>query len=173
MLPTNRGGEEVLLDVAGQDATEAFEDVGHSDEARETLDKLLVGILKRQVRYILPSGLRSIAAVPQEHYYCSRRMDGDGRIRDIISHGLCDADIACALLSPVTPSPRLPPPPPTSPQSLREVASASACTSWSFSVAPPRTVPIITCKGNSKWFEAYESLTGDAWQSLQWQPAYR
>ncbi|KAJ2899143.1 hypothetical protein MKZ38_003390 [Zalerion maritima] len=41
------GGEEVLLDVAGQDATEAFEDVGHSDEARETLDKLHVGALKR------------------------------------------------------------------------------------------------------------------------------
>ena len=42
------GGEEVLLDVGGQDATEAFEDVGHSDEARETLEKLLVGDLKRQ-----------------------------------------------------------------------------------------------------------------------------
>ncbi|TQS32175.1 hypothetical protein Golomagni_07517 [Golovinomyces magnicellulatus] len=42
------GGEEVMLDVGGQDATEAFEDVGHSDEARETLDKLYVGDLKRQ-----------------------------------------------------------------------------------------------------------------------------
>ncbi|PHH85330.1 hypothetical protein CDD83_583 [Cordyceps sp. RAO-2017] len=42
------GGEEVMLDVAGQDATEAFEDVGHSDEARETLDKLLVGKLDRK-----------------------------------------------------------------------------------------------------------------------------
>jgi cytochrome b involved in lipid metabolism len=42
------GGEEVLLDVGGQDSTEAFEDVGHSDEARETLDKLLVGTLKRK-----------------------------------------------------------------------------------------------------------------------------
>ncbi|KAI9847456.1 MAG: hypothetical protein M1837_002357 [Sclerophora amabilis] len=41
------GGEEVLLDVGGQDATEAFEDVGHSDEAREVLDGLLVGNLKR------------------------------------------------------------------------------------------------------------------------------
>lgn len=38
-----------MLDVAGQDASEAFEDVGHSDEARETLDQLLVGTLKRQV----------------------------------------------------------------------------------------------------------------------------
>lgn len=43
------GGEEVILDVAGQDASEAFEDVGHSDEARESLDELLVGTLKRAV----------------------------------------------------------------------------------------------------------------------------
>ena len=43
------GGEEVLLDVGGQDATEAFEDVGHSDEAREILEGLLVGNLKRVV----------------------------------------------------------------------------------------------------------------------------
>jgi len=42
------GGEEVMLDVGGQDATEAFEDVGHSDEAREILEGLLVGTLKRQ-----------------------------------------------------------------------------------------------------------------------------
>ncbi|KAL5598622.1 hypothetical protein BROUX41_003454 [Berkeleyomyces rouxiae] len=42
------GGEEVLLDVAGQDATEAFDDVGHSDEARESLDVMLVGQLKLQ-----------------------------------------------------------------------------------------------------------------------------
>ena len=44
------GGEEVLLDVGGQDATEAFEDVGHSDEAREILEGILVGTLKRGVR---------------------------------------------------------------------------------------------------------------------------
>jgi hypothetical protein len=46
---TCRGGEEVLLDVGGQDSTEAFEDVGHSDEAREILEGLYVGTLKRQV----------------------------------------------------------------------------------------------------------------------------
>lgn len=40
----------MLLDVGGQDATEPFEDVGHSDEAREILDGLLVGNLKRMVR---------------------------------------------------------------------------------------------------------------------------
>ncbi|KAI5778372.1 cytochrome b5-like heme/steroid binding domain-containing protein [Geopyxis carbonaria] len=41
------GGEEVLMDVGGQDATDSFEDVGHSDEAREILEKLIVGKLKR------------------------------------------------------------------------------------------------------------------------------
>ncbi|KAG2230163.1 hypothetical protein INT48_004033 [Thamnidium elegans] len=39
------GGEEVLLDEAGKDATESFEDIGHSDEAREILSKYLVGEL--------------------------------------------------------------------------------------------------------------------------------
>ncbi|KAF4943136.1 hypothetical protein FGADI_13586 [Fusarium gaditjirri] len=42
------GGEELILEVAGQDATEAFLDVGHSDEAREILHKLIVGTLKRK-----------------------------------------------------------------------------------------------------------------------------
>ncbi|KAJ5028788.1 flavoprotein [Bipolaris maydis] len=42
------GGEEVLLDVGGQDSTEAFEDVGHSDEAREILEGLYVGKLDRK-----------------------------------------------------------------------------------------------------------------------------
>ncbi|CAG8892450.1 unnamed protein product [Penicillium egyptiacum] len=42
------GGEEVLLDLAGQDCTEAFDDVGHSDEARALLeDGMHVGNVKR------------------------------------------------------------------------------------------------------------------------------
>lgn len=44
-----RGGEEVIMDVSGQDATEAFEDVGHSDEAREILAAYKIGTLKRKV----------------------------------------------------------------------------------------------------------------------------
>lgn len=39
-----------MLDVGGQDATEAFEDVGHSDEAREILNGLKIGKLRRVVR---------------------------------------------------------------------------------------------------------------------------
>ena len=52
---TPSGGEEVLLDVGGQEATEAFEDVGHSDEARELLDGMFVGNLKRMVCFPPPS----------------------------------------------------------------------------------------------------------------------
>ncbi|KAK9469854.1 cytochrome b5-like heme/steroid binding domain-containing protein [Lipomyces arxii] len=39
------GGEEVLIDAAGVDASDAFEDVGHSDEARKILEELIVGEL--------------------------------------------------------------------------------------------------------------------------------
>ncbi|KAF8842674.1 cytochrome b5 [Paxillus ammoniavirescens] len=37
------GGDEVILAEAGKDATEAFEDVGHSDEARELLPEMCIG----------------------------------------------------------------------------------------------------------------------------------
>ncbi|KAG1755383.1 cytochrome b5-like heme/steroid binding domain-containing protein [Suillus lakei] len=37
------GGDDVILAEAGKDATQAFEDVGHSDEARDLLPPLLVG----------------------------------------------------------------------------------------------------------------------------------
>ncbi|TPX10236.1 uncharacterized protein E0L32_001433 [Thyridium curvatum] len=59
------GGEEVLLDVAGQDATEAFEDVGHSDEARETLAQLEIGALKRQEGDPVPNAGIPGAVSPQ------------------------------------------------------------------------------------------------------------
>ena len=45
-LDDHPGGAEVMLDVAGQDADEFFEDIGHSKEAREELKKYLIGSLK-------------------------------------------------------------------------------------------------------------------------------
>ena len=44
-LEDHPGGEEVLMDRAGQDATEDFEDVGHSTEARKKLEEFMVGEL--------------------------------------------------------------------------------------------------------------------------------
>lgn len=37
------GGEEVVVDCAGTDATEAFDDIGHSDDAHEILADLVIG----------------------------------------------------------------------------------------------------------------------------------
>lgn len=45
-LDDHPGGAEVLLDVAGQDADEFFEDIGHSKDARDELANHLVGVLK-------------------------------------------------------------------------------------------------------------------------------
>lgn len=40
------GGAEALIEVAGTDATTAYEDVGHSEDAREIMNPYLVGVLK-------------------------------------------------------------------------------------------------------------------------------
>ncbi|KAG5839306.1 cytochrome b5 [Anguilla anguilla] len=42
-LGEHPGGEEVLLEQAGLDATESFEDVGHSTDAREMLQQYFIG----------------------------------------------------------------------------------------------------------------------------------
>lgn len=44
-LEEHPGGEEVLLEQAGTDATESFEDVGHSTDAREMLQQYYIGDL--------------------------------------------------------------------------------------------------------------------------------
>uniref|UniRef100_A0A674NJJ4 Cytochrome b5 n=1 Tax=Takifugu rubripes TaxID=31033 RepID=A0A674NJJ4_TAKRU len=44
-LEEHPGGEEVLREHAGGDATESFEDVGHSTDAREMAGGLLMGEL--------------------------------------------------------------------------------------------------------------------------------
>nr|CAE75863.1 cytochrome b5 [Coryphaenoides armatus] len=42
-LEEHPGGEEVLREQAGGDATESFEDVGHSRDAREMAAEMLIG----------------------------------------------------------------------------------------------------------------------------------
>ncbi|KAM7521814.1 hypothetical protein LguiA_011716 [Lonicera macranthoides] len=42
-LEDHPGGDEVLLSATGKDATDDFEDVGHSTSARAMMDELLVG----------------------------------------------------------------------------------------------------------------------------------
>lgn len=44
------GGEEVLLEQAGGNATTSFEDVGHSSDAREMMKKYQIGVLAEEDR---------------------------------------------------------------------------------------------------------------------------
>ncbi|KAG8179044.1 hypothetical protein JTE90_016052 [Oedothorax gibbosus] len=44
-LEEHPGGPEVLMDWAGKEATEAFEDVGHSSDARELMKNYKIGEL--------------------------------------------------------------------------------------------------------------------------------
>lgn len=44
-LDDHPGGHEVLLNVAGKDASEDFEDVGHSTDAKEMMKKYIIGEL--------------------------------------------------------------------------------------------------------------------------------
>ncbi|CAH0380974.1 unnamed protein product [Bemisia tabaci] len=44
-LDEHPGGEEVLQEHAGKDASETFEDVGHSSDAREMMVKFKIGEL--------------------------------------------------------------------------------------------------------------------------------
>ncbi|NXW66761.1 CYB5B protein, partial [Eurystomus gularis] len=50
------GGEEVLLEQAGRDATESFEDVGHSTDAREMLKQYYIG----EIHPVRPTGCDSL-----------------------------------------------------------------------------------------------------------------
>ena len=45
-LKEHPGGAEVMVEVAGQDATQSFKDVGHSADAWEMLDDYQVGSIK-------------------------------------------------------------------------------------------------------------------------------
>lgn len=45
-LQDHPGGEDVMLDSSGRDATREFEDVGHSGEARAQLEELHIGDLR-------------------------------------------------------------------------------------------------------------------------------
>ncbi|KAJ7118543.1 cytochrome b5-like heme/steroid binding domain-containing protein [Mycena crocata] len=61
-LDEHPGGDEVILAEASQDATEAFEDVGHSDEARELLPGMLVGEFEKNSELKFKSGAAAAQA---------------------------------------------------------------------------------------------------------------
>ncbi|KAE8385275.1 hypothetical protein BDV23DRAFT_190918 [Aspergillus alliaceus] len=58
------GGADVLIDVAGTDATAAYEDVGHSEDADEILGTYLVGTVKDAQDFKRPKAVRLVQQTP-------------------------------------------------------------------------------------------------------------
>ena len=54
-LMEHPGGEEVMMEYAGRDATVAFQGVGHSVAALQVLQEYLMGILPEEERLDLHS----------------------------------------------------------------------------------------------------------------------
>ncbi|XP_063847409.1 cytochrome b5-like isoform X2 [Scylla paramamosain] len=62
-LDEHPGGEEVLLEQAGQNVTENFEDVGHSTDAREMMAEYCIGELcEEDKKHTKDSGPKSWAS---------------------------------------------------------------------------------------------------------------
>jgi cytochrome b involved in lipid metabolism len=59
-LEEHPGGPEILVDVAGRDVQEEFEEIGHSKAAHEMIEQLCIGRLKlgkkkrKKARVVLP-----------------------------------------------------------------------------------------------------------------------
>lgn len=71
-LEEHPGGEEVLLEQAGSNATEAFEDVGHSTDARELMKTYLIGELceedRNKVADVQEKGQYGSASAPESSW---------------------------------------------------------------------------------------------------------
>ncbi|EAW12887.1 putative cytochrome b5 reductase [Aspergillus clavatus NRRL 1] len=63
-LRDHPGGADVLIDVAGTDATAAYEDVGHSEDADEIMQTYLIGTVKDAQQFVRKAAVRVIQAVP-------------------------------------------------------------------------------------------------------------
>ncbi|XP_039055391.1 cytochrome b5-like [Hibiscus syriacus] len=51
LLEDHPGGDEVLLSATGKDATDDFEDVGHSDSARDYVGEINVSTIPKKIKY--------------------------------------------------------------------------------------------------------------------------
>ncbi|OJJ08293.1 hypothetical protein ASPVEDRAFT_57440 [Aspergillus versicolor CBS 583.65] len=58
------GGADVLIEAAGSDATEAYEDVGHSEDADEILQTYRIGTLRGAQKRARPEAVRLIQPTP-------------------------------------------------------------------------------------------------------------
>uniref|UniRef100_A0A8C7XVU8 Cytochrome b5 n=1 Tax=Oryzias sinensis TaxID=183150 RepID=A0A8C7XVU8_9TELE len=65
-LDEHPGGEEVLREQAGGDATESFEDVGHSTDAREMASSMVIGELHPDDRHKIAKPVETLVTTSKE-----------------------------------------------------------------------------------------------------------
>ncbi|XP_065860599.1 cytochrome b5 [Euphorbia lathyris] len=53
-LDEHPGGDDVILETAGKDATDGFEDAGHSKDARELLETMCIGEVDTSAPSVIP-----------------------------------------------------------------------------------------------------------------------
>ncbi|XP_070841925.1 cytochrome b5 [Chaetodon trifascialis] len=59
-LEEHPGGQEVLREQAGGNATESFEDVGHSTDAKEMAGEMVIGELHPDDRHKIPTPVETL-----------------------------------------------------------------------------------------------------------------
>ncbi|MED6257205.1 Cytochrome b5 [Ataeniobius toweri] len=65
-LDEHPGGEEVLREQAGGNATESFEDVGHSTDAREMASSMVIGELHPDDRHKISKPVETLVTTAKE-----------------------------------------------------------------------------------------------------------
>lgn len=65
-LEEHPGGEEVLREQAGGNATESFEDVGHSTDAREMASSMVIGEVHPDDRHKLSQPVETLVTTVKE-----------------------------------------------------------------------------------------------------------
>lgn len=63
-LDEHPGGEEIMIDASGRDATREFEDVGHSGEARAQLEQLWIGNVRDPTPEEVAAAMKDAATRP-------------------------------------------------------------------------------------------------------------
>ncbi|KAH6645119.1 oxidoreductase NAD-binding domain-containing protein [Truncatella angustata] len=59
------GGADILVEAGGSDATEAFDNAGHSEDAFEIMERYQIGILKGAGKKSAPKPVKVVAATPK------------------------------------------------------------------------------------------------------------
>lgn len=75
------GGADALREVGGIDATSAYEDVGHSEDAREIMHSFLVGVLQGASEDKATSKKRNVQVVRRQTTATPKRKEGDTMMR--------------------------------------------------------------------------------------------